>query len=312
MNPLNYHHLLYFWVVAREGGLVPAARSLHLSHPTLSAQVHALEHRLGEKLFSKIGRKLVLTEVGQVTFRYADEIFGLGQELLDTIQGKSTGKPVRLEVGIVDVLPKLLVSRLLRPALALPQPVRLVCHEGEFNKLLGDLAQHTLDIVVADSPVPSGSAIRAHTHVLGESGVALFAAPALARSHRRGFPRSLDGAPVLLPTGNLTLRRSLDQWFDRHGIRPHVVAECEDSALLKVFGADGLGIFPASESVASDVVSHYDVERLGNVDGVTERFYAISVERRIKNAAVLAISTAAQQELFKEALTLPDRPNPRR
>src|SRR5512141_2197912 len=171
MEWLNYHHLLYFWVVAREGGLAPAGKVLRLSHPTLSAQIHALEARLGEKLFTKVGRKLALTEVGKVVLRYADEIFSLGGELLETVQGRSTGKPRRLDVGIVDVLPKLVVRRLLEPALTLPEPVHLVCHEGAFDRLLGDLSQHTLDIVIADSPVPSGSMVRAHNHQLGECGV---------------------------------------------------------------------------------------------------------------------------------------------
>ena len=214
MNWLNYQHLMYFWVVAREGGLVPAGKVLRLSHPTLSAQIHALEDRLGEKLFSRVGRKLALTDVGRVALRYADEIFGLGRELVETVQGKGSGRLVRLDVGIVDVVPKLVVRRILQPALSLPEPVRLVCHEGTFDRLLAELAQHALDIVIADSPVPSGSVIRAHNHLLGECGVCLFATASLAAAYRAGFPRSLDGAPLLLPAEGLTLRRSLNQWFE--------------------------------------------------------------------------------------------------
>ena len=297
MESLNYNHLFYFWVVAREGGLVPAAKLLRLSHPTLCAQVHSLEDRLGEKLFAKAGRRLTLNDVGRLAFRYADEIFGLGRDLVEAVRGKRPGA-ARMDVGIVDVLPKLVVRRLLEPALNLDRPVRLVCHEGGFERLLADLAQHTLDLVIADSPVPSGSAIRAHHHLLGESRVSFFAAPALAAAYREGFPGSLDGAPLLLPAESLTLRRSLNQWLAKHGIRPHVVAEFDDSALLKVFGADGIGIFAAPEVVAPEIEARYQVEFLGTADGVLERFYAISVERRIVNPAVLAISQAAQHEFF--------------
>jgi LysR family transcriptional regulator, transcriptional activator of nhaA len=298
MDTLNYHHLLYFRAVAHEGGLVAAAKSLRLSHPTLSAQIHALEHRLGEKLFTKVGRKLALTEMGRLTLRYADEIFGLGRELVETVQGRSTDRPMRLRVGIVDVLPKLVVRRLLKPALGLPQAVRLVCHEGAFERLLGALVQHDLDIVIADSPVPSGSALRAHHHLLGESAVGFFATPSLAQAYRTGFPASLEGAPMLLPTEDLTLRRSLAAWLDRHGIRPRIVAECDDSALLKVLGADGIGIFPASETVAEELAAQYGTEHLGRADGVVERFYAITAERRIKHPAAMAISEAAPHEVF--------------
>jgi LysR family transcriptional regulator, transcriptional activator of nhaA len=298
MGSLNYHHLHYFWVVAREGGLVAAAKSLRLSHPTLSAQIHALEEQLGEKLFTKVGRKLVLTDVGRVSYRYADEIFSLGRDLVDAVQGRRPDKLLGLDVGIVDVLPKLVVSRLLRPALDLVEPVRLVCHEGDFERLLGALAQHDLDIVLGDSPVPSGSAVRAHHHLLGESAVGFFATPSLAKAFRAGFPGSLAGAPMLLPTQGVTLRRSLNQWFDRHGFRPRIVAEFEDSALLKVFGADGLGVFPAPEAVADELRGRYRAAYLGRADGVIERFYAISAERRLKHPAVMAIAQAAHHEVF--------------
>lgn len=298
MNWLNYHHLLYFWVVAKEGGLVPAGRVLRLSHPTLSAQVHALEDRLGEKLFSRVGRKLVLTDAGRLAMRYAEEIFGLGNELVEAVQGRRTGRALRLDVGVVDALPKLLVRRLLQPALGLAEPVRLVCHEGRFDRLLADLAEHSLDIVLADSPVPSGSAVRAHNHLLGQSGVGLFATASLARAYRSGFPASLNGAPFLLPAENLTLRRSLNVWLERYGIVPRVIAEFQDSALLKVFGADGIGVFPAPLAVAREVEERYRVESLGPADGVTERFYAISAERRLKHPAVLAVARAAHREVL--------------
>jgi LysR family transcriptional regulator, transcriptional activator of nhaA len=298
METLNYHHLRYFWVVAREGGLVQAGKVLRLSHPTLSAQIHALEDSLGEKLFARAGRKLVLTEVGRMVLRYAEEIFGLGRELQEAVEGKVGARPARLEVGITDVLPKLLVRRLLQPAVAMSDAVRLICREGSFDRLLADLAQHALDVVIADSPVPSGSAVRAHNHLLGECGVGFFGAGPLVSPRRRGFPGSLDGAPVLLPAESLSLRRALNQWFDRHGVRPRVVAEFEDSALLQTFGAEGLGLFPAPSAVAKEVEAQHGVQLLGLAEGVTERCYAVTVERRLENPAVLAITRAAHQDVF--------------
>jgi LysR family transcriptional activator of nhaA len=301
MEWLNYHHLLYFWVVAREGGLVPAGKVLHLSHPTLSAQVHALEGRLGEKLFTKAGRKLVLTQTGRVVFRYADEIFTLGREMVDTVRGRSTGQPLRLDVGIVDVVPKLVARRLLQPALSLAEPVRIACSEGSYETLLADLALHTLDLVISDAPVPPGSSVRAFSHALGETGISFFGAKSLAQAHKRSFPRSLDGAPMLLPLEQLPLRRVLNQWFDRNDIRPRVVAEFEDSALLTEFGADGVGIFASPSVIEKDILRRYDVRLLGRAEGIRERFYAISVERRMKHPAVVAISDSARQELFVPA-----------
>jgi LysR family transcriptional activator of nhaA len=298
MEWLNYHHLHYFWAVAREGGLVAAAKALRVSHPTLSAQIHALEDHLGEKLFTKVGRKLALTEMGRMVYRYAEEIFTLGREMVDTVHGRSTGKPLRLEVGVADVVPKLVVLRLLQPAMALAEPVRLVCREDSYEKLLADLALHALDLVVADAPVPPGSNIRAFNHLLGETQISFFARKDLARRYRRGFPRSLDGAPMLLPLEQLTLRRSLNQWFERHDIVPRVTAELEDSALLAVFGAEGVGIFPAPSAVEREVIAQHRVALVGRADSVRERYYAISVERKLRNPAVLAICDAARQDLF--------------
>jgi LysR family transcriptional activator of nhaA len=298
MDWLNYHHLLYFWVVAREGGLTAAGKVLRLSHPTLSAQIKALEASLGEKLFTKVGRNLALTEMGRVVYRYSEEIFTLGREMVDTVKGRSDGRPLKLDVGVADVVPKLIVRRLLQPALQLTEPIRLVCHEDSHDKLLADLALHTLDIVISDAPVPPGSSVRAFNHLLGETSVSFFGSKALAASYKRGFPSSLEGAPMLLPLEGLTLRRSLNQWLQKHDLKPHVVAEFEDSALMKVFGADGLGIFPAPSAVEDEVKSQYGVVLIGRAPEVRERFYAISVERRLNNPAVIAISNAARTELF--------------
>lgn len=298
MEWLNYHHLHYFWVVAREGGLVPAGKVLRLSHPTLSAQIHALEDDLGEKLFTKVGRKLALTEMGRVVYRYAEEIFTLGREMVDTVKERAPANTLRLDVGVADAVPKEVVRRLLEPAFGLAQPVRLVCYEDSYEKLLADLALHSLDIVISDAPVPTGSTVRAFNHMLGETGVSFFASRELAAKYRRGFPKSLNGAPMLLPLEGLTLRRSLNQWLAGHELKPHVVAEFEDSALMKVFGADGRGIFVAPSAVEREVSEQFRVEVLGRTEEIRERFYAISIERRLKNPAVLAISNTARRELF--------------
>ena len=301
MNDLewvNYRHLLYFWMVAREGGLVAAGNVLRLSHPTLSTQIRCLEEQLDEKLFRKIGRKLELTESGRIVFRYAEEIFTLGREMVDTIKGRSSGQPLRLEVGVTDVVPKLVVRQLLEPALGLAEPVRIACYEDSYEKLLADLALHTVDVVISDAPVPTGSSIRAFNHPLGETTVSFFGTAELAKKYKRGFPASLNQAPMLLPLENLTLRRSLNPWFDRHGIQPRVVGEFEDSALLKVFGSDGIGVFPAPTIVEKEVISQYGVKKLGRAEGVHERFYAISVERRLKHPAVVAISEAARHKFL--------------
>ncbi len=297
LHSLNYHHLLYFWVVAKEGGLQPAGTALGLTHSTLSAQIHALEDQLGEKLLTKSGRKLALTESGRIVFRYAEEIFGLGRELLGAIKGRSGSHKARLDVGIVDVVPKIVVRRLLQPALDLGEPVLLACHEDSLDKLLADLSLHSLDLVISDSPLPSGSSVRAFNHLLGETGITFFGTRSLQR-HGDDFPHRLDGAPMLLPLENVALRRSLNQWFNRNGISPRVVAEFEDSALMKVFGGDGVGVFPSPTVVEREIVEQYGVRVLGRADDVRERFYAISAERRLRHPAVVAISDAARDDVF--------------
>lgn len=294
MDWINYHHLRCFWMVAREGGIVAAGKALRLSHPTLSAQIHTLEEHLGVKLFTKVGRKLVLTETGRVAYRYAEEIFSLGREMLQTIEGQATGKALRFQVGVVDVVPKLLLRRLLEPALDLKQPVHLYCYEDSYETLLGDLAMHRLDIVISDGPVPAGSAIRAFDHLLGETSVSLFATPKLVKALQPNFPQSLNGAPMLLPLEQLALRRSLDRWFEKNDITPRVVAEFEDSAQLKVFGADGYGIFPAPTILADEVKRQYGAQLLAHLPEVRERFYAISVEKRLQHPAVIALLDAAR------------------
>lgn len=294
---LNYHHLLYFWLVAREGGLAKASAQLRLAPSTVSEQIRALETALDEKLFLRSGRNLVMTEIGRVVFRYADEIFGIGRELQDALRGLAVGRPRTLAVGVADVVPKAVARRLLEPALGLSQPVKLVCREAKPDRLLADLAVHELDVVLADTPVGPSIRIRAFSHLLGECGITFFGSASLARRARKGFPDSLDGTPMLLPTENTALRRSLDQWFNSLRIQPHVIAEFEDSALLKEFGGAGVGIFPVHALVASEVEQQFRLKRIGHTDDVRERFYAISIERRLEHPAVVAITEEARRAL---------------
>lgn len=299
MEWLNYHHLLYFWTVVREGGVVKAAAKLRLSQPTVSAQVRALEARLGEKLFTRVGRRLVPTDVGQVVFRYADEIFSLGRELLDAVQGRATGRPVRFVVGVADVLSKQIAFRLLAPALQLPSPIQVVCREARAESLLASLAVHEVDLVLADTPVPPTVHVKAYSHLLGESDVTCFAAPALAATLRRRFPQSLSGAPMLLPGDGTVVRRQLDDWFQATGIRPRIVGEFDDSALMKAFGEHGAGAFVGATAIAGEIRRQYRVVAIGEIEAVRERFYAISPERRIKHPAVVAIAEGARTGVLK-------------
>ncbi|MDZ4771870.1 MAG: LysR family transcriptional regulator [Planctomycetota bacterium] len=299
---LNYQHLYYFWLVVREGGVARAADKLKLSHPTISTQVKQLERALGEKLLVKQGRRLVPTEVGRIAYRYSDEIFGLGRDLLDTIKGRPGVGPLRLVVGISQSMPKLVARRLLAPARSLPNlpHVRLVCLEDSSERLLTELGAMNIDLLLSDAPVPPSSPVRAFNHLLGECGVTICATKELARRHRKNFPQSLSGAPMLLPIEGSNLRRALDQFFDENGIRPRLEGEFEDSALLKVFGQDGVGLFPVPSAVLKDVTKQYEVEIVGHLPQVRERFYAISVERKLKNPAVLAICEAARTRMFKD------------
>lgn len=297
MEWLNYHHLLYFWVVAREGGLAPAGKLLRLSHPTLSGQIRKLEDNLGLPLFEKRGRRLQLTEHGQVAFRYADEIFGLGRELQDALRGRDVERATPLVIGIADVVPKMLVRTLLGPALALPGPVSLVCREDRVDRLFTALAAHEVDLVIADVPLPPHSPVKAYNHVLGTSDVTLVGPRALAEL-RRGFPASLDGAPLLLPLTGSPLRGHLDAWFETHRVRPRIVAQAEDSALLKAFAADGMGALFVPTVVVDKIARRYDLVPIGRIEAIKERYYAISAERRLVHPAVRAIRDAARDDVF--------------
>ena len=298
MDWLNYHHLLYFWTVAREGSISRACERLHVAQPTISSQLRKLEKSVGDQLFKRVGRNLVLTETGQLVLRYADEIFSLGQELTDVLQGRPTGSPLRFVVGVAMVVPKLIAYRLIEPALRLSEPIQLTCDEGALDDLLLELAAHRLDIVLSDSPIGPTVNVRAYSHLLGECSVSVFGATELARKFRRKFPASLDGAPFLLPRRSTDLRRSLDEWFESQGIRPQVVAEFEDSALLKAFAEEGVGIFAAPSAIEKEICRQYRVCPIGELPDVRERYYAISIERKLKHPAVVAISDTAREKLF--------------
>jgi LysR family transcriptional activator of nhaA len=301
MEWLNYHHLLYFYVVAREGTIAKACEVLRLTQPTISAQLKSLEDALGEKLFERSGRTLALTETGQVVFAYAQEIFGLGRELQDTLKGRPTGKPLKLRVGIADVVPKLIAYRLLEPALRVTGNVQLVCSEDHAERLVEQLAGHELDLVLTDSPVVvKGRSSKVFHHFLGTSSVSFFASKLVAGRLRGEFPRCLHGQPMLVPGENGVLRRQLDRWMDTHAITPRIVGEFADSALMKVFGERGEGVFPGPSLIEKEIRDHYDVVVLGRVDELRERYYALSAERRIKHPAVQAISEAAKATVFNE------------
>jgi LysR family transcriptional activator of nhaA len=299
MEWLNYHHLLYFWAVARYGSVVRASAELKLSQPTISGQIRRLEEALEVRLFDRVGRRLVLTDVGRTVYGYADEIHSLGRDLVGTLKGRTSLRPLRLTVGVADVLPKVLVQKLLEPAFHIGQPIQLICREDRVvEDFLAALVGQQLDLVFSDRPLGPGIKVHAFNHLLGECGTTFLASPKLAKRCRKGFPRSIDGVPCLLPSGHATVRRALDQWFEAVKVRPALVAEFDDSALMYAFGEEGKGIFPAPAVFEEEFRRRYHVAVVGRVKSVRQQFYAISVERRIQHPAVVAIVTAARQEIF--------------
>ncbi len=298
MEWLNYHHLLYFWTIAKEGSIKAASAKLLLAQPTISAQIHALEKSLGVKLFDRTGRNLVITEAGRVVYQYADKIFSLGGELVDTVKGQLKGVPVPLNIGVTDAMPKRMAYRFLQPAMALPNQVRLVCYEGTPTELLKKLAAHELGVVLSDAPVSSNISVRAFNHLLGECGISVLAVRKLAAKFRRRFPKSLDGAPFLMPTHYTSLRSSLEQWCGSEGIRPAIVGEFQDSALLKAFGREGKGLFAVPTVIEKEIIHQYTVQLVGQIESIREKFYAITVERKVTHPAVVAIVEAARGEIF--------------
>ncbi len=289
---LNYRHLYYFWVVAKEGGVTRAAERLGVAVQTISMQIAQLEQDIGKSLLAPKGRRLVLTEAGQIALGYADQIFLLGEQMQESLAEDEVGNSMRLNVGISDSLPKLTAYRLLEAALSLPKKVRLACYDGKFETLLADLALHKFDVVLTDRPVSASASLRVFSHSLGECQIMLFGVPALVKQYQDNFPACLNGAPILLPTRNSILRGRLDQWFESHNLRPDIVGEFEDSALLKTFGRSGLGLFPAPSMLAKDIKEQFHAVPVGEVMQVSEQFYAISTEMKIRHPAVEAILSA--------------------
>jgi LysR family transcriptional activator of nhaA len=300
MRHLNYNHLLYFWAVAREGSITRATKVLHLTPQTISGQLKLLEESVGEALFARAGRGLVLTDAGHLVYQYADEIFTLGEELTARMKNGGSSLPASLRVGITNSIPKLISMRILQPAVTGDLTVRLVCKEGSLESLLGELAVHQLDMIISDHAIPAGMNVKAFSHPLGASRIALFVQNAQAQRYRKDFPGSLNDAPVLLPTSNSPVRRGLENWFEEKGLAPNIVAEFEDSALMKAFGEEGTGLFPSPKVIRSEVELMYKCEMVGELDTVQEAYYAISPERKLKHPVVLEVIETARSTLFEK------------
>lgn len=295
---LNYRHLHYFWTVAKAGGITRAGERLHLTPQTLSGQLSQFEQQLGTPLFRRVGKRMELTESGRLAMSYADEIFQVGAELEEMLRGRPEDRLFPFRVGIADVVPKAIAHRLLSPALSLPETVRLICREDRLDRLLAELAIHRLDMVLADRPIPANMDVKGYSHPLGQCGVAFLAAPALAEKLSGEFPANLDGAPLLIPGEDSALRAPLLRWLERQAIRPRIVGEFDDDALMKAFGQAGCGVFPAPAASVAEVEVQYGTPSLGQTDEIQERFFAISVERRLTHPAVVAVSEGARRGLF--------------
>jgi len=291
---INYKHLHYFWVVAKRGGVTRASETLHITPQTISGQISLLEESLGEALFRKVGRNLELTEVGRVVLSYADEIFSLGGELEETVHNMPSTRPITFKVGVADVVHKTISYRLLSPAMELKESVRIVCRESSLDALLAELALHKIDMVIADGPIPPGVKIRGFNHALGQSGISFLATAELASSLEGDFPQCLDGAPLLLPSDINLVQARVFNWFDAQHIHPVIVGEFDDSALMKVFGQAGKGVFVAPTEIVEEICQQYGVQVVGSTEDVTEEFFAISLERRITHPAVAAITEQAR------------------
>ncbi len=298
MRHLNYNHLFYFWTVAREGSIIKATETLHLTPQTISGQLKLLEEAIKEPLFNRAGRGLTLTETGHMVYQYADEIFTLGAELTARARSGRVIVPAVLAVGVVNSIPKLITAKVLQPVFDPDFPIRLVCKEDGLETLLGELAVHQLDLVLSDRPIPSGLSVKAFSHALGASEIALFARKGTHLQYEKNFPQSLNEAPILLPTIENPIRRALDDWFEQNGVLPNLVAEFEDSALMKAFGQAGNGIFPAPAAISDEVERMYQARRIGPALPVEEKYFAISPERKLKHPAVLKIIETARKRLL--------------
>lgn len=298
---LNFHHLRYFWTVARKGGVRKAAEELHVSQPSISAQLGLLEEALGEKLFKRSGRNLVLTEMGHLVLTYADEIFSAGRDLMSAVKQRPGARPLRLNVGMTDALSKFIGFQILKPAFYFSQPVRVVCRQAEIGPLVNQLQAQRLDLVLADEPASSTLKAKTFNHRLGRSGVTFCALPELAKKLRRNFPKSLHEAPALLPSDNMGMREPLEKWFYAQDIRPQIVAEFEDAGLMKVAAAAGLGFTMVHSVVDKVALKHFGLKAIAKVEECSSDFYAITIERRLKHPVVAAITEHAYSSLFVES-----------
>ena len=279
--------------------MTAAGLRLRVAQPSVSSQIRKLERTVGSKLFERAGRGIQLTPTGREIYRLADEIFSAGQDLVDHLEGRPSGRPLRLNVGVPDIMPKLITYRLLAPVFALEQEIEIVCHESNFEALLADLAIRRFQVILSDAPVSSRVQVKAFNHLLGECGITIFAIAELNQKYGPSFPESLEGAPMLLPTTDTELRQSMDQWLDRHNIHPKIVGQFYDSALLKEFGHAGIGLFPAPTAIEREIRQQYQVEVVGRIDDIREKFYAITLQRKLKHPGVIAIAEAAKNELLK-------------
>lgn len=302
MEWLNYHHFFYFWTVAREGSIARAARLLRLSEPTVSAQIQALEKSIGEPLFRREARGVVLTDAGRLAQRYANHIFTLGQEFQAAIEGVGREKAARFTVGLSSLVPRLLAFRLLEPALSMPTRYIVSCQSAAPEELLVKLVTHQVDAVICDAPLDPRNTDGTFQRMLGESGVTVFGSEALVKRLRRGFPKSLDGAPILLPAESTAMRRSIERWFLMTGVRPQLQGEFTDSTLLKTFGAAGVGVFFAATAIEREIKKEYRVRVVGRIPSILERIYVVSASRKAEHPAVAAITEAARHGLFDYAV----------
>ena len=298
MSTLNFKHLRYFWMVAKTGSIARAAEQLHLTPQSISGQLSEFADTLGVELFRRSGRQLELTDTGRRILGHAEEIFSAGDELLEIVRDQSRTTTTTFRVGCADSVSKLIACRLVEPALGLDEPLRIICREGRLASLLADLAVHRLDLIIADRPMPAHLSVRGYNHLLGESGMTLLGTAALAATLQGGFPRCLDGAPLLLPGEDYAIYGRLLQWLGEHSLHPRVVGEFDDSAMMQAFGQSGAGLFFAPTVIARQVCQQYAVVELGRVDSLVEQVYAITTERRLRHPATVAISQNARHELF--------------
>lgn len=293
MEWLNYHHLLYFWMVAREGSLRAASDKLKVSQPSISAQLAALENSLGQRLFRRDGRGKALTDIGQLVLRYADDIFAIGQELMDAVEDRAGNRVLRVQVGVTDSFPKLLANQILQPIFKMKQPVHVICREGKLDDLLAQLITHRLDVVLADEPASGNLKVQTFNQRLGSSSLAICAVGPLAKKLKRGFPKSLQDAPALLPTANSSAGRTITQWFEKIGVQPRILAQFDDLALMKAVASDGKGFVVLPIAELDEASRHYNFQEIGKTKTTPENFYAITAERRIHHPAVVEITRSA-------------------